>query len=422
MKASTSPGASYGRAARGVSSLQLTGTGRKIIVLAATSALVLAGCSGATPQTRSAASGGPAPKAAVLPPRPSTDTVGSRDPRPTHASMPAAVAANLRHGVFVWLPYWNMPAALDSTLANSGVVGTASPFWYAISGDSTIEENPGAGEQSIIDELRGRGIHVVPTVTETDGIRDFDRMLASASRRAAMVRALVRIASSRDYSGLDLDFEDFAVDRDHNVALADTAAARYPAFVGEVCGALHAIGRGCSVTVMPRTTSGKMYWRGLLATWVFDYRALAKVADRVQIMAYDEHAPGGAPGPIAPYEWVEQVIAYASSVMLIDKAELALPAYGYDWSGQNASAITSREAPQLARQNRVPPIWNAAQGEDTFSYNADGRWHKVWYEGATAVYDRARLAAAAGFGGIGLWAAGDEDPALWPMLRALYAG
>jgi spore germination protein len=337
-----------------------------------------------------------------------------------HLLAPAGATVNVRQGVSAWLPYWNMPAALDSAVANADLVGTASPFWYAISGASTIEYDPGAGKESIIDELRARGIRVAPTVTETDDMHDFDRMLASASRRAAMVHALVTIASSHDYSGLDLDFEDFAVDPHHNSALAEEAATLYPAFVAEVCGALHAIGRSCTVTIMPRTTGAHVYWRGLLATWVYDYGALAKVADRVQIMAYDEHAPGGAPGPIAPYEWVEQVVAYASSAMAVDKVELALPAYGYDWSGEDATAITSRHAPQLAVQNGVSPSWNAAQAEDTFRYTADGRRHTVWYEDSTAAYDRARLAKAAGFAGIALWAAGDEDPAVWPMLRALY--
>ena len=322
----------------------------------------------------------------------------------------------------MWLPYWNMPAALDSTLANAGLVGTASPFWYTIAGDSTIEADPGAGERSITDALRGRGIRVVPTVTETEDMMDFDRMLANESRRVAMVRSLLAIASSHDYSGLDLDFEDFALDPDHDAALADEAAARYPMFIAQVCGALHAIGRSCTVTIMPRTTSRQVYWRGQLATWVYDYGALAKVADRVRIMAYDDHAPGGAPGPIAPYRWVEQVIAYAASTMALDKVELALAAYGYDWSGTNATPITSRQAPQLAAQNGTAPSWNATQAEDTFRYAQDGHRHTVWYESAMATYDRARLAQAAGFAGIDLWAAGDESLSVWPLLRSLHPG
>jgi spore germination protein YaaH len=314
-----------------------------------------------------------------------------------------------------------MPAALESTLANADLVSAASPSWYTISGDSTVEEDPGAGEASILDALRGRGIRVIPTVTETANLHDFDRLLASAPRRAAMVHALLAIASSRDYSGLDLDFEDFAADPRHDPAPADEAAALYPAFVAEVCADLHALARSCTVTIMPRTSAAHVYWRGRLATWVYDYGALARVADRVRIMAYDEHAPGSAPGPVAPYPWVRRVIAYALSAMAPGKVELGLPAYGYDWSGSEATSITSRQAPPLAHAHGVSPQWNASQAEDTFHYTAAGHSHTVWYEQATATYDRALLAKAAGFAGIALWAAGGEDPAVWPLLRSLYA-
>jgi len=407
----------------------LTTIGCGTIGLVAALALCGAGCGGVAPQTRSAsdqATSGPtrAATATALRPRSGTGTgtVSARSLPPAHVAQPAAATANARRAVSVWLPYWNMPAALHSALANAGLVGTASPFWYAISGDSTIQGERGAGERSIIDGLRRRGIRVVPTVTETDGMRDFDRVLASAPRRAAMVHALLAIVQGRDYSGLDLDFEDFAADPRHNATLADQAAARYPLFVSEVCGALHAIGRTCTVTIMPRTTGDHVYWRKRLATWVYDYRALAGVADRVRIMAYDEHAPGGPPGPIAPFPWVQQVMNYARSVMPLAKVELALPAYGYDWAGGDARAITSRQAEQLATRNGVSPSWNAAQAEDTFRYSADGRRHTVWYEGATAAYERARLAAAAGVAGVDLWAAGGEDPGVWPLLRALYVG
>jgi spore germination protein YaaH len=312
-----------------------------------------------------------------------------------------------------------MTSALRSTLSNAGLVGTAFPFWYAISGDSTIEHNPGAGDPSVIGALRSRGIRVVPTVTEGEDMTHFNRTLASPHRRAAMVHALVAIAGSRPYGGLDLDFEEFALDRAHNTHLADEVAARYPGFIAEVCAALHAIARSCMLTVMPRS-SGRAYWRKELATWVYDYAALSRAADRVQIMAYDDHGPGEKGGPVAPYPWVEQVAAYAGSVMPLSKADLGLPAYGYDWVGTEATSVISREAPQLAIGHGTSPRWDAAQAEDTFHYTAGGRRHTVWYEGARSEYDRARLANQTGFAGIDLWAAGGEEPAVWPMLRALY--
>jgi spore germination protein YaaH len=187
-----------------------------------------------------------------------------------------------------------------------------------------------------------------------------------------------------------------------------------------VCSALHAIARRCVVTIMPRASSIHEYWRGKLATWVYNYGALAGVADRVRIMAYDEHAPGTAPGAVAPYAWVEQVARYASSRMPLGKVELALPAYGYDFSAGQATSLTSQQAAQLAAQRHTGPRWDAAQAEETFSYGSRRHRHTVWYENAQAEIERARLARSAGFAGVDLWYAGGEDPVVWPLLAKLF--
>jgi spore germination protein YaaH len=323
-------------------------------------------------------------------------------------------------GVTVWLPYWEMPAALSSTVGNAGVIGTASPYWFAISGQATVHDEPGAGDASTVSQLLARGLQVVPMVTEDAGLAQFGRILASGRRRAAMVHALVSIVAHDGYSGLDLDFENFAYDPHHRSGVADRAAALYPVLVGQACAALHAIGRTCEVTVMPRTTAAHLYWHGDIATWVYDYGALAKVADRIQIMAYDDHSPGGPAGPIAPLPWVRQVIAFTRSQSAPARDELGVPAYGYDWYGStSATAVYASQAAVLATRMHARIRWSAAEGEDTFTYRQDHHAHTVWFENATADYERAALAKAAGFAGIAIWAAGYEQPALWPLLSRL---
>ena len=50
------------------------------------------------------------------------------------------------------------------------------------------------------------------------------------------------------------------------------------------------------VTVMPRTSDAATVWRGKLIPAVYDYRHLGRVADRVRVMAYDQHAGRCGPG------------------------------------------------------------------------------------------------------------------------------
>jgi spore germination protein YaaH len=181
---------------------------------------------------------------------------------------------------------------------------------------------------------------------------------------------------------------------------------------------------------MARTSNAHVLWRRRLATWVYDYAALAEVADRIRIMAYDDHAPDTAAGPIAPYGWVEQVIAYARAELPTSKAELGIAAFGYTWSGGSkpaASGLPETDDPQpnsgdtfaaaqagaLAASHHTTPEWSASAAEERFSYGTGREATTAWYEDARAEVLRARLAIDAGFAGVVLWAAGDETPSFW---------
>ncbi len=329
----------------------------------------------------------------------------------------ASSAAAQRLSVTAWLPYWEMSAALTSTLDNSGVIGTASPYWYEISGDAHVHEEQGAGSQTTIAELLAHHQQVVPMVTEAAGIKQFGQILADRARRATMVRTLVKLASHPGYAGLDIDFESFAYDPRHRTALDDELAALYPQLIAQTCAALHAIGRSCQVAVMARTSSAQSYAHGDIPTWIYNYKALAAAADRVQLMAYDYHSPGGPSGPIAPIPWVRQVIAYALTQAPAGRFELGVPAYGYDWSGaRTATAVLAGQVATLLHQVHAQPRWDATEGEETFSYRVHRHRHTVWVVTAGGDAERAKLAAAAGLSGVAVWAAGYEQPQLWSGL------
>jgi spore germination protein len=333
-----------------------------------------------------------------------------------------ASAGASHHGVTVWLPYWDISQAVASTLAHAGVVQTASPYLYTIAGDATLKDEPDAPSAATLAQIEGDGVKVMPMVTENAGLYRFAQILESPRKRAAMVNTLVGIGSQPGFAGVDLDFETFAVDPKHERRPANRISTLYPRLVAAVCGALHKLDRGCQVTVMPRTTSGAVYWHGDLATWAYDYAALGRAADRVQVMAYDQHAPGDAPGAVAPLPWVKQVIAYTRSQMAPARAELGVPAYGYNWDSVDAPAVTAVAAVALAKQVHAHLHWSRLCAEETFSYRQHGEQHTVWFEDARANRERAQVAAAAGFYGIAIWAAGYEQPSLWPQLATLQGG
>ena len=332
------------------------------------------------------------------------------------AGVGAAPAQGLG-GVTAWLPYWEFSAALSSTLEHSTMIGTASPYWYDVFGDSHVHEEAGAGSPSVISALIAHHQQVVPMVTEAAGFREFAQILSSPARRTVLVRTLVKIAAHPGYAGLDIDFESFAYDPGHDTVLEDRVATLYSQLIAQTCRALHAIGRSCQVAVMARTSSDQTYAHGDIPTWLYDYRALAAAADRIQVMAYDYHSPGGPAGPIAPLPWVKRVIAYAVGQGDPARFELGVPAYGYDWFGRtSATALYAGEVGTLVGQVHAKPRWNALAGEETFGYELHHHRHTVWVLNARADAERASLAAAAGFSGVAVWAAGYEQPQLWSGL------
>lgn len=330
-----------------------------------------------------------------------------------------AQAATTSRSVSLWLPYWQMDAAYASAVGNAAVVGAASPFWYAIDGDSTLVSRPGAGNTRIISGLRNKGIKVIPTVTQSQDMPHFVQMLESPSRRAAHVRTLVALVRSRSFDGLELDYETFAYNRKHITGLPERARVGFPRFVHEVCTALHRVNKKCALAI-PARTSDAQPEGCTYCTWVYDYRALGKPVDRIRIMGYHQHGRFSGPGPIASIDWVRRILAYAKTSLPVAKVELGMPAYGFDWSSSGTRSVTSRQALAIAKARGITPTWDTAAREYTYRYTVNGVAHTVWFEERVAHQQRASLARYAGLAGVALWAGGGEDVGVWPRFRTLY--
>jgi spore germination protein YaaH len=64
---------------------------------------------------------------------------------------------------------------------------------------------------------------------------------------------------------------------------------------------------------------------------LYNLSEIAKFADLVFLMAYDEHWANSAPGPIASRDWFTRGIERAIREIPRDKLVVALGNYGYDW-------------------------------------------------------------------------------------------
>ncbi|MET7367802.1 glycosyl hydrolase family 18 protein [Streptomyces sp. NPDC005566] len=311
--------------------------------------------------------------------------------------------------VSAWLPYWDQEGAYQDALLHADQLHTVSPFWYQAVSAGRIDAHPGAGERRIIDGLHRAGAKVVPTVMETMESGALAAILTSSARRTEHADALMRTVATRDYDGLDLDYESIAATGD-----ATYAAVRdgFTALATDLCRRLQGLGKQCVITVFPKTATTGRIW---------DYAALGRVADRIRIMGYNLHWSGGDPGPLADTRWYEDILTRATALVPAAKLEMGLPAYGWDWPADSDSTsatkhVTWKEAEALRKQQGAPYRLDEVSGTPYFTYEDGTELREVWYQDARGVATHLPVLRRHGVTNTVLWALNFEDPELWPVL------
>lgn len=309
------------------------------------------------------------------------------------------------------LPYWNVGAGSAKILADKGNFNAVSPWMYGIdeSGGmvSLLPPTKVASADDALSKLRRADIDLVPTISNTrDGVWDYPTIIAilrDPARRAEHIAKIVKLARQQNYSGIDIDYENFlAGDREV-----------FTAFVTELARALHRAGKTLSVDVFAKASDQGYDQRNRAQ----DYRALGRAADTVRLMAYDWHWNSSEPGPIAPIGWVRGVLEYARSQIPARKIVLGVPAYGYDWVGNKGQLVSWLQAYGLAQKYGAAVHWDTTSQSPSLTYrSADGVRHVVWFENSYSILAKLALAQSMHIGGAYLWLAGDEDDLLWKLL------
>jgi spore germination protein YaaH len=247
-------------------------------------------------------------------------------------------------------------------------------------------------------------------VVSNFGATDFDASIAHGAmvtHRGATIQALVNLAKTNGLTGINIDFEGiFPTDRN-----------AYSDFVADLATQLHAQGSMLMLSVPAKSSDDPSDdW-----SWPYDYAAIGKTADFIQVMTYDEHVPGQGAGPVAGIDWMKADLGYAVGQILPDKILLGLPAYGYDFDLTHNTGVTVewKDTQALVDQTGATPEYDAVTESEHFDYTAtDGSHHQVWYETPQSIQDKAHLAVTLDLAGVSMWALGFEDASFWSAVDA----
>ena len=313
-------------------------------------------------------------------------------------------------GRMVQMYYVNTDDGRASLFAHLGQIDVLSPAWYDANANGSIT---GYARRDVIDAAHANKVAIIPLVVNKDVDPDVGHaILADPNHRAALCANLVNEAKAYGYAGFQLDFEQILwTDRDLLTEQVRDCAASF-----------HTAGLNLSIAVIPRLPGDDSATGSLLnyfRQWsgAYDFAALAKAADFLSFMTYDEHNGVTVPGAVSGTPWMRRALDFSMQGVPPDKATIGLPTYYHDWTGVGRLTSSSyADAMILAQQHGVTPAYDAAEEEMHFGYDAYGAHHELWIQSTDTLRRKLPLMYEYGLKGISVWRLGFEDPSFWSLI------
>ena len=291
-----------------------------------------------------------------------------------------------------------------------GAITLLAPQCFVLDGEGALRGRIPGQDRDLAVPAR---VPIMPLVAN----RDFDRatahiLLHNASAQQRAINALAESADRDADVGWQLDFE--------NLAPEDKLA--YSRFVARLALRLHRDHRLLSVAVVSRfsdrfpDSSGPGFHTGEWGA-AYDFHALARSADFLTLMAYDEHTSLTPPGPVAGYDFVKAALDYAVRRVPPSKLVLGLPLFGREWV-QSPRGTTSRS---LAYKDLKPYFdnpatvryWDDLYRTSWFKWQDGDSVRTAWFDDARSLREKLKLVALYHLRGYAAWRLGVEDPEFW---------
>ncbi len=266
-------------------------------------------------------------------------------------------------------------------------------------------------DTDFVKEMHSKGIKVVPFLSNH---WDKTKGRAALANIENLTDQIAEAIKKYDLDGINVDIENVTEkDRNNYTLLVKTLREK----LGK--------SKSISVAVAANPNNWQTGWHGS-----YDYAGLAKYADYLMIMTYDEHYEGGEAGPVASIEFVEKSIQYALERVEPSKIVLGIPFFGRYWQngvyyGGYGISLTriqkltntyqtkfiydeqtqSAKAIMTIKSSNIKPTVNG-KTLNTGTYT-------IWYENEKSISAKLDLVKKYNLKGTGTWSLGQETAETW---------
>lgn len=205
------------------------------------------------------------------------------------------------------------------------------------------------------------------------------------------------VTASKDFDGVQIDFE----------ALNYADKEYYISFLQEL---------------KQRLPSDKIFSVAVPARWwttenPFDYAEIANIADRIIVMAYDEHWRTGPAGPIASLPWCQKVLDFSKKYIPPQKIVMGAPLYGRSWQTEiHAKSFRYNETLTLCK-NKNCVMNRTESGTPYFEYQ-DTVTVAVHFEDLGTITEKIQTYHDAAIKHMAFWRIGQEPKGTWDVIQS----
>ena len=292
---------------------------------------------------------------------------------------------------------------LAQSLEGVSGVNVIAPTWFYL--ESPEGDMSSVASDTYVATAHSKGLSVWTVANDFDGAvnssKDTFSALSTYAGRSKIIDTIVSETVRVGADGINIDFEKVNAD----------CAPYFQEFIRELSVSCRTQGLVLSIDAYVPTY-----------TKYIGRAELARTADYIVCMCYDEHTSGSeTAGSVSSLPFVQKGIRDTLKEVPPEQTVIALPFFTRLWKVNENAAPTSSamgmgEAAAWLSENAANVVWDEETGQNYAEAKGVDGTSEIWIEDAQSISEKMKEVMAAGCAGVAEWKLGLETQDIWQVI------